>query len=137
MNAQMRRIDLVCKLLGPLFIALIDGISSETAIVVNFGMNVCSVVVEYYSIAKVRPMLYRPDVLSILLTVTLRCTMKCPNCRKQRNLLLDTEWNLNSTVSLCVSGDLPVKAYDKFSRTSVSISDTVSSSHLLLELCYT
>ncbi|KAJ5439607.1 uncharacterized protein N7458_010605 [Penicillium daleae] len=53
MNAQMRRIDLVCKLLGPLFIALIDGISSETAIVVNFGMNVCSVVVEYYSIAKV------------------------------------------------------------------------------------
>ena len=54
MNAQMRRIDLVCKLLGPLFIALIDGISTETAIMVNFGMNVCSVVVEYYSIAKVR-----------------------------------------------------------------------------------
>lgn len=55
MNAQMRRIDLVCKLLGPLFIALIDGISTETAIIVNFGMNLCSVVVEYYSIAKVRP----------------------------------------------------------------------------------
>ncbi|KAJ5890965.1 uncharacterized protein N7473_007193 [Penicillium subrubescens] len=53
MNAQMRRIDLACKLLGPLFIALIDGISTETAIMVNFGMNVCSVVVEYYSIAKV------------------------------------------------------------------------------------
>ncbi|GLI72906.1 hypothetical protein PoHVEF18_001090 [Penicillium ochrochloron] len=53
MNAQMRRIDLVCKLLGPLFIALIDGISTETAIMVNLGMNVCSVVVEYYSIAKV------------------------------------------------------------------------------------
>lgn len=51
----MRRIDLVCKLLGPLFIALIDGISTETAIIVNFGMNVCSVVVEYYSIAKVWP----------------------------------------------------------------------------------
>jgi iron-regulated transporter 1 len=55
MNAQMRRIDLVCKLLGPLFIALIDGISTEAAIMVNLGMNVCSVVVEYYSIAKVRP----------------------------------------------------------------------------------
>lgn len=54
MNAQMRRIDLVCKLLGPLFIALIDGISAETAIMVNLWMNVCSVVVEYYSIAKVR-----------------------------------------------------------------------------------
>ncbi|KAF3386316.1 Solute carrier family 40 member 1 [Penicillium rolfsii] len=53
MNAQMRRIDLVCKLLGPLFIALIDGVSTETAIMVNFGMNICSVVVEYYSIAKV------------------------------------------------------------------------------------
>ncbi|KAJ5390382.1 uncharacterized protein N7496_001450 [Penicillium cataractarum] len=53
MNAQMRRIDLICKLLGPLFIALIDGISTETAIIVNFGMNVSSVVVEYYSIAKV------------------------------------------------------------------------------------
>ncbi|OOQ87965.1 iron-regulated transporter [Penicillium brasilianum] len=51
MNAQMRRIDLACKLLGPLFIALIDGISTETAIVVNFGMNISSVVVEYYSIA--------------------------------------------------------------------------------------
>jgi len=53
MNAQMRRIDLVCKLIGPLFIALIDGISTDTAILVNFGMNVCSVVVEYYSIARV------------------------------------------------------------------------------------
>jgi hypothetical protein len=58
MNAQMRRIDLVCKLLGPLFIALIDGISTETAIIVNFGMNVCSVVVEYYSIAKVTSPFY-------------------------------------------------------------------------------
>ncbi|KAJ5801084.1 uncharacterized protein N7518_003152 [Penicillium psychrosexuale] len=53
MNAQMRRIDLVCKLIGPLFIALIDGISTEVAILVNLGMNVCSVVVEYFSIAKV------------------------------------------------------------------------------------
>ncbi|KAI2787506.1 hypothetical protein POX_f07873 [Penicillium oxalicum] len=53
MNAQMRRIDLVCKLVGPLFIALLDGISTRTAIIVNFGMNVCSVVIEYYSIAKV------------------------------------------------------------------------------------
>lgn len=55
MNAEMRRIDLICKLLGPLFIALIDGISTETAIIVNFGMNVCSVIIEYYSIAKVKP----------------------------------------------------------------------------------
>ncbi|KAJ5653951.1 hypothetical protein N7490_000954 [Penicillium lividum] len=53
MNAQMRRIDLVCKLIGPLFIALIDGMSTEAAILVNLGMNVCSVMVEYFSIAKV------------------------------------------------------------------------------------
>lgn len=53
-NAQMRRIDLICKLMGPLFIALIDGISTEVAILVNLGMNVASVVVEYFAIAKVR-----------------------------------------------------------------------------------
>lgn len=53
MNAQMRRIDLLCKMLGPLFIALIDGVSTELAIIVNFAMNVASVVVEYYAIARV------------------------------------------------------------------------------------
>ncbi|RSM12618.1 hypothetical protein CEP52_002304 [Fusarium oligoseptatum] len=52
-NAQMRRIDLLCKLLGPLFIALIDGYSSEVAIVVNFAMNAASVVVEYFVITRV------------------------------------------------------------------------------------
>lgn len=53
MNAQMRRIDLVCKLFGPLFIAIVDGVSTEAAILVNLGMNACSVVGEYFSIAKV------------------------------------------------------------------------------------
>lgn len=50
----MRRIDLICKLIGPLFIALVNGMSTEVAILVNLGMNVASVVVEYYAIAKVR-----------------------------------------------------------------------------------
>lgn len=54
MNAKMRRIDLICKLVGPLFIGLMDGISTETAILINLGMNVCSVIIEYYSIARVR-----------------------------------------------------------------------------------
>jgi hypothetical protein len=49
----MRRIDLMCKLMGPLFIALIDGISTRIAILVNLGMNVFSVILEYFSIAKV------------------------------------------------------------------------------------
>ncbi|KAI8284286.1 hypothetical protein K4K56_010206 [Colletotrichum sp. SAR 10_98] len=53
MNAQMRRIDLLCKLLGPLSIALIDGVSTETAIIFNFTMNVSSVVIEYHAIARV------------------------------------------------------------------------------------
>lgn len=49
----MRRIDLFCKLGGPFLIALIDGISTEIAISVNFAMNALSIVVEYYAIAKV------------------------------------------------------------------------------------
>ncbi|GKT66957.1 iron-regulated transporter [Colletotrichum tofieldiae] len=53
LNAQMRRIDLCCKLLAPLFISLIDGISTEVAIIVNFAMNIASVVVEYYAIARI------------------------------------------------------------------------------------
>lgn len=53
LNAQMRRIDLMCKLLGPLFIALIDGVSTEVAIIVNFAMNVASVLIEYFAIARV------------------------------------------------------------------------------------
>ena len=52
-NAQMRRIDLLCKLFGPLFIALIDGYSTKVAIIVNFALNVGSVAVEYFAIAKV------------------------------------------------------------------------------------
>lgn len=53
LNAQMRRIDLICKLVGPFFISMIDGLSTEIAILANFGMNLASVIVEYYAIAKV------------------------------------------------------------------------------------
>lgn len=53
LNAQMRRIDLLCKLLGPLFIALVDGVSTESAIIVNFAMNIASVPIEYFAIARV------------------------------------------------------------------------------------
>ncbi|KAF2188549.1 iron-regulated transporter [Zopfia rhizophila CBS 207.26] len=53
LNAQMRRIDLICKLGGPFFISMIAGISTEIAIIVNFGMNVASIVVEYFAIARV------------------------------------------------------------------------------------
>ncbi|KAI9150126.1 Solute carrier family 40 member 1 [Paramyrothecium foliicola] len=53
LNSQMRRIDIACKLLGPLFIALIDGWSTQLAIIVNFAMNFTSVFFEYFAIAQV------------------------------------------------------------------------------------
>jgi iron-regulated transporter 1 len=53
LNSQMRRIDLFCKLAGPLSIALVAGFSTSTAIIVTFGMTVSSVFVEYYAIARV------------------------------------------------------------------------------------
>lgn len=53
MNAQMRRIDLFCKLVGPLAIALITGISLHTAILTVLVMTTASVAVEYVAIAKV------------------------------------------------------------------------------------
>lgn len=53
MNAQMRRIDLFCKLIGPLAIALIDGLSPRTAVLVTLGLNVISMTAEYGLIARV------------------------------------------------------------------------------------
>ncbi|KAG9522139.1 hypothetical protein E4T50_13919 [Aureobasidium sp. EXF-12298] len=53
LNSQMRRIDLFCKLVGPLSIALIAGFSTSVAILVTFGMTAVSVFVEYYAIARV------------------------------------------------------------------------------------
>jgi solute carrier family 40 (iron-regulated transporter), member 1 len=53
LNARMRRIDLLCKLLGPLVISLINGASTIIAIQIVLGMNVFSVLIEYLCIAKV------------------------------------------------------------------------------------
>lgn len=49
----MRRIDLFCKLVAPLSIALVAGYSTRIAILVIFGMTASSVFVEYYAIARV------------------------------------------------------------------------------------
>ncbi|RJE26723.1 iron-regulated transporter [Aspergillus sclerotialis] len=56
LNSRMRRIDLVCKLAGPLVIALIDGVSTKVAILVNFTMNGLSIFMEYFAIARVYKM---------------------------------------------------------------------------------
>lgn len=49
----MRRIDLFCKLLAPVFISLIDSISTQYAIWTVFTLNTASVLVEYMAISQV------------------------------------------------------------------------------------
>jgi iron-regulated transporter 1 len=49
----MRRIDLFCKLIGPLVISLIDGFSTILAVSITGGITAISVVIEYWSIARV------------------------------------------------------------------------------------
>lgn len=59
MNAQMRRIDLICKLGGPLVIALLDGVSTSLAVLVTLSFNIVSLGLEYISIAKASSQLLR------------------------------------------------------------------------------
>ena len=49
----MRRIDLFCKLIGPLAISLIAGFSAQTATLATFGMSLASVAAEYFAIPHV------------------------------------------------------------------------------------
>ncbi|KAF9691884.1 hypothetical protein EKO04_010044 [Ascochyta lentis] len=53
LNSTMRRIDLICKLIAPLGIGLLDGYSTRLAIWVVFGQNATSVLIEYLAIAQV------------------------------------------------------------------------------------
>ena len=53
MNAQMRRIDLFCKLAGPLAISLVDSGSTRAAILATAAMSTTSVFIEYLAIARV------------------------------------------------------------------------------------
>lgn len=53
MNAKMRRIDLFCKLMGPLTISLVTIASIEIAIWTTLFMNVASVLIEYLFIHQV------------------------------------------------------------------------------------
>lgn len=49
----MRRIDLIAKLVAPLFISIIDAASRHVALWVVLGSSLASVVVEYFAIAQV------------------------------------------------------------------------------------
>ncbi|KAL6708850.1 hypothetical protein ACN47E_002257 [Coniothyrium glycines] len=53
LNSVMRRIDLVCKLVAPVGVGLLDGYSTQLAIWVVFAQNAFSVAIEYYAIAQV------------------------------------------------------------------------------------
>jgi iron-regulated transporter 1 len=53
LNASMRRIDLFCKLIGPVFISFVDSYSTRVAIWTVFGLNMASVLIEYLAIAQV------------------------------------------------------------------------------------
>ena len=50
LNSQMRRIDLICKLLGPLVIALVDAQSLRLTVSVLSGTNAVSLAIEYFAI---------------------------------------------------------------------------------------
>lgn len=68
LNARMRRIDLLCKLLGPLAISAIAVASIQIAIWATLGMNLVSVGVEYLFIEQVYNMVpqlqrERPELL--------------------------------------------------------------------------
>lgn len=53
LNSIMRRIDLICKLVAPVGIGLLDGYSTSVAIWVVFAQNAISVAVEYWAIKNV------------------------------------------------------------------------------------
>ncbi|KAE8385125.1 Ferroporti-1 [Aspergillus alliaceus] len=53
LNASMRRIDLVCKLLAPVVISLIDSFSTAVAIWTTLCVNISCVLLEYFAIAQV------------------------------------------------------------------------------------
>ncbi|KAH7016310.1 Ferroporti-1 [Microdochium trichocladiopsis] len=52
-NARIRRIDLFCKLVGPLSISFVMISSTMTAIWTTLAMNVCSVIIECVCISRV------------------------------------------------------------------------------------
>ncbi|EED17365.1 iron-regulated transporter, putative [Talaromyces stipitatus ATCC 10500] len=77
MNARMRRIDLFCKLVGPLTISLVASASTLIAIRVTFAMSVASVLVEVLCIAQVYkafPQLRRNEVDEETINTTMQQT---------------------------------------------------------------
>ncbi|KIW08861.1 uncharacterized protein PV09_00785 [Verruconis gallopava] len=53
LNATLRRIDLFCKLVAPVFISFIDAYGTKYAVGVVLGLSGCSIGIEYLAIAQV------------------------------------------------------------------------------------
>ncbi|EON69804.1 hypothetical protein W97_09067 [Coniosporium apollinis CBS 100218] len=53
LNATIRRIDLICKLVAPVVISFVDSYSTLVAIYVIMGQSTLSVLMEYFAIAQV------------------------------------------------------------------------------------
>lgn len=82
----MRRIDLFCKLVGPLTISLVATASTEVAIYTTLGMNAASVAIEYCFIEQVgtspQPTsLRRESAANGLQGVQTGEWSRAPNCR--------------------------------------------------------
>ncbi|KAL5416322.1 hypothetical protein PMIN06_003292 [Paraphaeosphaeria minitans] len=105
LNSKMRRIDLVCKLVAPLGISLVDGFSTEIAIWVVLAQNALSIVFEYFAIAQVYhavPGLANRRGKS---TTTLHATqgrrMATPNSRGLSNTI--QQWKAYFTNAACLA----------------------------------
>ncbi|KAK9450666.1 Ferroporti-1 [Limtongia smithiae] len=53
LNSSMRRIDLFCKMAGPLFISLLVGVTLLGSVITLIAVNSISVFIEYFTIARV------------------------------------------------------------------------------------
>ena len=64
LNSGMRRVDLVCKLVAPLGVSLIDGYSTQVAIGAVLGQNILSVIfVRIRTLSSLNPRLILPGIL--------------------------------------------------------------------------
>jgi iron-regulated transporter 1 len=81
MNSQMRRIDLFCKLISPLAIALLDGLSTKVALLFTLVLNATVFGIEYLLIARV----YRMTP-----ALARRCPVSIPTRANENQLSEDT-----------------------------------------------
>ncbi|KAK4634795.1 Solute carrier family 40 member 1 [Fulvia fulva] len=96
LNSQMRRIDLFCKLVGPLAIAFVNNASPSYAILVTGAMTLLSVLVEYFAIARVYNMVP---------------ALKLPKTTSQRP---HSQHNLWTTIKEAVSGAVTYARHPAF-----------------------